>query len=46
MFIFYILGKRMASMVKNMFSNAGDVSLVVGLGRYSGDGYGIPVQYS
>ena len=46
MFIFYILGKRMASMVKNMFSNAGDVSLVVGLGRSSGEGYGIPVQYS
>ena len=46
MFIFYILGKRMASMVKNMFSNAGDVSLVVGLGRSSREGNGNPLQYS
>ena len=46
MFIFYILRKRMASMVKNMFANAGDVSFFVGLGRSSGEGYGIPLQYS
>ena len=44
MFIFYILRKRMASMVKNMLANA--VSLVVGLGRSSGEGYGSPLQYS
>ena len=33
-------------MVKNLPAYAGDVSLIPGLGRYSGEGSGNPLQYS
>ena len=33
-------------MVKNPFANAGDVSLIPGLGRSPGGGHGNPLQYS
>ena len=34
------------SVVKNLLANAGDVGLIPGLGRYSGEGNGNPLQYS
>ena len=34
------------SAVKNSHGNAGDVSLIPGLGRYPGKGNGNPLQYS
>ena len=34
------------SVVKNPPANAGDVSLIPGLGRSPGEGNGSPVQYS
>ena len=33
-------------MVKNLPANAGDVSLIPGLGRSTGEGNGNPLQYS
>ena len=33
-------------MVKNLPANAGDAGLIPGLGRYSGEGNGNPLQYS
>ena len=33
-------------MVKNLPANAGDVGLIPGLGRFSGEGNGNPLQYS
>ena len=33
-------------MVKNLPANAGDVGLIPGSGRYSGEGNGKPLQYS
>ena len=33
-------------MVKNLPAYAGDVSLIPGWGRYSGEGSGNPLQYS
>ena len=34
------------SVVKNLLANAGDAGLIPGLGRYSGEGNGNPLQYS
>ena len=34
------------SVVKNLFSNAGDVGSISGLGRSAGEGNGNPLQYS
>ena len=34
------------SAVKNLPTNAGDMSLIPGLGRFSGEGNGNPLQYS
>ena len=34
------------SVVKNLSANAGDVGLILGLGRSPGEGNGNPVQYS
>ena len=34
------------SVVKNLPSNAGDIGLIPGLERYSGEGNGNPLQYS
>ena len=33
-------------MVKNLPVNAGDTGLIPGLGRFSGEGNGSPLQYS
>ena len=33
-------------MVKNLPANSGDLGLIPGLGRYSGEGHGNPLQYS
>ena len=33
-------------MVKNMLANAGDMGLIPGLGRFSGERNGNPIQYS
>ena len=35
-----------SSMVKNPSANAGDMSLIPGLGRSPGEGNGNPLQYS
>ena len=35
-----------SSMVKNTAANAGDVSSVLGWGRFPGEGNGNPLQYS
>ena len=34
------------SVVRNLSANAGDVGLIPGLGRSSGEGNGNPLQYS
>ena len=34
------------SVVKNLYANAGDMGLISGLGRSSGEGSGNPFQYS
>ena len=34
------------SVVKNLPANAGDVSLIFGLGKSAGEGHGNPVQYT
>ena len=34
------------SVVKNLSTNAGDMGLIPGLGRYPGGGNGNPLQYS
>ena len=34
------------SVVKNPPANAGDLSLILGLGRFPGEGNGNPLQYS
>ena len=36
----------MAQMIKNLPANAGDMSLIPGLGRSPGRGNGNPLQYS
>ena len=41
-----ILGFPGGSLVKNPPANAGDVGLTLGLGRYTGEGNGNPLQYS
>ena len=40
------VGFRDSSMVKNPSANAGDMSLIPGLGRSPGEGNGNPLQYS
>ena len=39
-------GSQVALMVKNLPANSGDLGLIPGLGRYSGEGHGNPLQYS
>ena len=40
------MGFRGVSVVRNLSANAGDVGLIPGLGRSSGEGNGNPLQYS
>ena len=41
-----MIGFPGGSVVKNLPANAGDVSLISGLGRFPGVGNGNPLQYS
>ena len=41
-----IEGFPSGSVVKNLSTNAGDMGLIPGLGRYPGGGNGNPLQYS
>ena len=40
------MGSPGGSAVKNLPANAGDIDLILGLGRYPGEGNGNPLQYS
>ena len=40
------MGFTSGSAVKNLPDNAGDMGLIPGLGRFSGEGNGNPLQYS
>ena len=40
------LGASQVTVVKNLVANAGDMGLIPGWGRISGEGNGNPLQYS
>ena len=44
--VIHTMASLVAKLVKNLPTNAGDVSSIPGLGRYPGEGNGNPLQYS
>ena len=44
--IIFVLSSLVAQMVKRLAYNVGDLGLIPGLGRSSGEGNGNPLQYS